>query len=428
LSALRRHVLANGMTILLKEVWHAPICSWWMLYRVGSRDETAGMTGAAHWVEHMMFRGTERFPMGRMDGAIDRLGGIWNAQTAQDYTAYYSTLPVAHVQLALEAEADRMRNLMFLAEDVEAERRIILAERRSAANDPLFALDERMNHCAFTKHGYRHEILGNEEDLQRMDREPLWRFYRQHYVPENVIGVAVGAFESERMLAMIAQHFDAEQYAGITSASAPLPAKRLPVEPAQSSERRFNVEWDGENEFLEMAYRVPSATHEDWYALSVLASLLAGPSGPGSGNVDNRSCRLYEALVKTGRAVAIDGNLSPRCDPYLYHLTITLQHGRDLAEVEGIALAEIERMRAGEIRDDELSRAKKQTRALFAYSSEGVTGQGFWLSFAENLAGYEWFERYVQRIDAVSGEQVQRVARQYFRPEQRIIGWLRARA
>lgn len=428
MSEVHRHLLPNGMTILLKEVWHAPICSWWMLYRVGSRDETAGMTGAAHWVEHMMFRGTERFPMGMMDDAIDRLGGIWNAQTAQDYTAYYTTLPIAHVQLALEAEADRMRNLSFRAEDVEAERRIILAERRSVANDPLFALDEGMNHCAFTKHGYRHEVLGNEEDLQRLDGEQLRRFYRQHYIPEQAIGVAVGAFEQEKMLAMIA-----EQFAGIPpSCSLPLAVKHSQkhshVEPAQSSERRFTVEWDGENEFLEIAYRVPSATHEDWYALSVLASVLAGPSGPGSGHVDNRTCRLYEALVKTGHAAAIDGNLSPRCDPYLYHLTITLQHGRALAEVEDIALAEVERIRAGEIREDELARAKKQTRALFAYSSEGVTGQGFWLSFAENFAGYEWFEHYVQRIDAVTGEQVHRAALQYFQPDQRIIGWLRARS
>ena len=423
LSTVRRHVLANGMTILLKEVWHAPICSWWVLYRVGSKEEAPGMTGAAHWVEHMMFRGTARYPMGMLDNAIDRLGGVWNAQTAQDYTAYYTTLPAAHIPLALEAEADRMRNLNFTEEDVEAERRIILAERHSTANDPLFALDEKMNHCAFTEHGYRHEVLGEEKDLQRLDHGQLWEFYQQYYHPANAIGVAVGAFDSEKLLSEISRFF-----AGVPNRYLSSPPRQPRIEPPQTSERRFEIEHEGENEFIEIAYRAPQATHEDWYALSVLGSLLAGPSGPGSGNVDNRTCRLYQALVKTGLAVAIDSNLSPRCDPYLYHLTITVQHGRELREVEEVVLATIDRMRMGEIGEDEISRAKKQTRALFAYSSEGVTGQGFWLSFTENFAGYEWFEGYVNRIEAVNTEQVIRAAQRYLRPEQRIVGWLRARS
>ena len=423
MSAVRRHVLANGMTILLKEVRHAPVCSWWLLYRVGSRDEAPGMTGTAHWVEHLMFRGSGRFPMGALDNAIDRLGGVWNAQTAQDYTAYYATLPAAHISLALEAEADRMRNLTFALEDVEAERRIILSERQSAANDPLFALDELLNHYAFEEHGYRHEVLGEEEDLRRLGRDALWNFYRQHYRPANAIGVAAGAFDSEEMLAQIRA-----LYEGIPEEGAPLPSPSARVEPPQTSERRFQIEGEGENAFIEIAYRAPPAAHEDWFALAVLGSLLAGPSGPGSGNVDNRTCRLYRALVKSGLAVAVDGNLSPRCDPYLYNLTLTVQHGRDLAEVEAAALAEIGRLRAGDLGEEEIARAKKQTRALFAYSAEGVTGQGFWLAFAESFAGYRWFEDYVERVAAVTWEQVLAAARRYLRPEQRIVGWLCARS
>ena len=360
--------------------------------------------------------------MGTLDSAIDRLGGVWNAQTAPDYTAYYTTLPVAQIPLALDAEADRMRNLNFTAEDVEAERRIILAERRSTANDPLFALDERMNQCAFTEHGYRHEVLGEEEDVQRLGHEQLWEFYQQHYQPANAIGVAVGAFESGKMLSELRRFFG--KLPNRDFSAPPQPPRR---EPPQTGERRFEIAHEGENEFIEIAYRAPAANHEDWFALSVLGSLLAGPSGPGSGNVDNRTCRLYQALVKTGLAVAIDGNLSPRRDPYLYHLTITVQHGRNLGDVEEVALATVERLRQGEIGADEINRAKKQTRALFAYSSEGVTGQGFWLSFTENFAGHEWFEDYVNRIESVSREQVIQAARRYFRPEQRIVGRLRAR-
>ena len=421
LTAVECHVLANGMTVLLKEVHHAPVCCWWLLYRVGSRDEPAGMTGAAHWVEHMMFRGTERFPMGVLDAAIDRLGGVWNAQTAQDYTAYYTTLPTAEIGLALEVEADRMRNLLFKAEDFEAERRIILSERQSAANDPLFALDERLNHCAFREHGYRHDALGEEEDLRRLDRATLYDFYQQHYRPANAIAVAAGAFDSVAMLSQIRALYEA-----LPATEALPPPVR--IEAPQTSERRFQLRHEGENAFIEIAYRAPPVTHPDWFPLAVLAGILAGASGPGSGNIDNRTSRLYRRLVKGGLAVAVDGNLSPRRDPYLYHLTLTLQHGQEAAEVELAALAELERLRQGELSEREIERAKKQARALFAYSTEGVTGQAFWLAFAENFDSHRWFEEYVERLSAVTTEEIREVARRYLRPEQRIVGWLQPRA
>lgn len=409
------------MTILLKETRGAPLCSWWLLYRVGSRDEAPGKTGLAHWLEHMMFRGSERFPAGSLDAEIDRLGGVWNAQTAEDYTAYYATLPAAQIGLALAAEADRMANLLFAPEDVEAERRIVLSERQSAANDPLFALDERLNQCAFRVHGYRHDPLGEAADLRRLQRADLRAFYRQHYRPSRAIGVAVGAFQRDEMLAQIRAYYE-----GIADEGAP-PAPDTRVEPPQTGERRFQLTGEGENSFVEIAYRAPPASDSDWFALAVLGSLLAGPGGPGSENLDNRTCRLYRALAPAGLAVAIDGYLSPRRDPYLYHLTITAQHGRELADVEAAALAEIERLRAGELSEAELERARKQTRALFSYSVEGVTGQGFWLAFAESFAGYRWFSEYVERVAAITRAQALAAARRYLRPEQRIVGWLQPR-
>lgn len=132
--SVTRHVLQNGMTILLRENHNAPLMSWWVLYRVGSRNEPTGKTGISHWVEHMMFKGTEQFPAGMLDQAIDRAGGSWNAQTSFDYTAYYETLPADQIDLALHAEADRMINAQFAPEDVESERTVIISERQGSEN------------------------------------------------------------------------------------------------------------------------------------------------------------------------------------------------------------------------------------------------------------------------------------------------------
>ncbi|MEP7292145.1 MAG: pitrilysin family protein, partial [Chloroflexota bacterium] len=173
MSSVTRHVLSNGMVVLLKEVHSAPIVSWWVMYRIGSRNERTGTTGISHWVEHMMFKGTEQFPPGYLDKAIDRVGGSWNAQTFLDYTAYYETLPASEIDLALRLEADRMTNAQFDPEEVESERTVIISERQGAENSPMFWLGEEMQAAAFRVHGYHHEIIGDMTDLHTMTRDDL---------------------------------------------------------------------------------------------------------------------------------------------------------------------------------------------------------------------------------------------------------------
>lgn len=143
--AVQRHVLENGLVVILKEVQSAPLISWWVLYRIGSRNEPTGKTGISHWVEHMMFKGTEAFPAKEVDKMFDRLGGTWNAQTSFDYTAYYETLPADKIDLALRHEADRMVNARFDIEEVESERTVIISERQGLENSPLFWLDEEIS-------------------------------------------------------------------------------------------------------------------------------------------------------------------------------------------------------------------------------------------------------------------------------------------
>lgn len=416
MSKVQRYHLENGLTVLLKEQHSAPIISWWMLYRVGSRNERTGQTGVSHWVEHMLFKGTDRFPPGYLDKAIDRIGGTWNAQTSTDYTAYYETLPAQHIALALEIEADRMTNARFDGEEVESERTVIISERQGSENSPLFWLGEAISAAAFRVHGYHHEIIGDMVDLETMTRDDLYAHYKQHYMPNNAIAVAVGAFDSAEMLARIKA-----VYGPIAPGESPRRFSR--PEPEQQGERRVRVERPGTTAFLEVSYRAPPASSPDWFKLALLDSVLSGPSGLGGGGVDNKTSRLYKALVETELAASVYGSLMPTVDPYLYSFSVTLRDGRSHEEVEAALLAQLERARSGDITQAELDKAKKQARALFAYSVESVTGQAFWLAFAENFASHTWFETYVASLEQVTLADVHEAAARYLRPQSRVVGW-----
>lgn len=413
---VKRFVLDNGLVVLLKEVHTAPVISWWVLYRVGSRNERPGKTGISHWVEHMMFKGTDRFPAGVLDKAIDREGGVWNAQTSFDYTAYYETMPAARIQLALEAEADRMVNARFDPEEVESERTVIISERQGSENSPTFWLYEETRTAAFRVHPYRHQIIGDMADLQTMTRDDLYAHYRTYYVPNNAIAVAVGDFETEDMLARIEA-----LYGGIPS-GAPAP-EVTSVEPPQDGERRVRVEREGNASYLYVVYRAPEATHPDWFKLALLDSMLAGASAPGANSLGNRTSRLYKALVETELATGVGGGVYPSVDSYLFSIVVTARDGRSLEEVQQALDAEIDRIVGEGITQSELDKAKKQAKALFAYGTESISGQAFWLAFSENFSSYTWYEHYLERLEAVTLDEVQAAARQYLQPSQRTVGW-----
>lgn len=411
-----QHVLGNGLTVLLKEVHTAPVISWWVLYRVGSRNEYTGQTGASHWVEHMMFKGTETFPAGVLDKAIDRVGGVWNAQTSYDYTAYYETMPAAEIDLALRAEADRMANALFDPAEVEAERTVIISEREGSENSPTFWLYEETRAAAFRVHPYHHQILGDMADLRTMTRDGLYGHYRSYYVPNNAIAVAVGDFDAADMIARIEA-----LYGAIPPGPEPPPMMR--AEPPQQGERTVRVEREGNAHYVYLGYRAPQAAHPDFFKLALVDSVLAGASAPGGNGIGNRTSRLYKALVETELAASVGGGLYPSIDPHLFSIVATVRDGRTPNEVQAVLDAEIDRLVGGDVTQAELDKAKKQARALFAYGTEGVTGQAFWLAFAENLSGHTWYENYLDHLNAVTLDDVKAAAQQYLRRTQRTVGW-----
>src|SRR5215217_7281499 len=261
----KKTTLSNGLKVFLKEVHTAPIISSWLWYRVGSRDEVPGRTGVSHWVEHMQFKATEQFPANVLDKSISREGGQWNAFTYMDWTAYFETMPTDKIDLALRLEADRMINSQFDSNDVTSERTVITSEREGNENEPLFLLGEAIQQTAFRVHPYHHEVIGDMADLLTMTRQDLYNHYRTFYVPNNAVMAVAGDFDANAMLSRIHELFE------------PIPATSEPArlarpEPAQNGEVRLSVEGPGETCYVQVCYRFPSASHADFFPLSVLDS------------------------------------------------------------------------------------------------------------------------------------------------------------
>ncbi len=415
-STVHKHILDNGLTVLLKPVYNTPIINWRVLYRVGSRNERTGQTGISHWVEHMMFKGTPTWPGGVLDQVISREGAHWNAHTFIDFTAYYETMPADRIDLALQIEADRMTNALFEEEEVASERTVIISERQGNENSPTFWLGEEVTGAAFRVHPYHHEIIGDMADLETMTRDDLYGHYRRYYMPNNAIAVAVGNFDPDRMLARII-----ELYGDIPTGELPPPVLR--PEPEQRGERRVEVRRAGQTSFLKIAYKAPRAADPDWFKLAVLESVLAGPSGMGGGSVGNKTSRLYRELILTGLAAGISCSLVPTVDPYLMEFNVVVREGRTLEEAQAVLDAQLERVRNEDISEAELHKAIKQARALFAYSTESVSDQSFWMAFCENFDSYTWFENYVANLSAVTVADVRAAAEQYLDPRRRTVGW-----
>jgi len=415
---ITRTTLANGLQILLKEIHTAPLISHWGWYRVGSKDEPTGKTGASHWVEHMQFKGTPLFPTSVLDKAIARDGGQWNAFTHLDWTTYYETMPAAKIDLALRLEADRMVNSQFDPQEVDSERTVIISEREGSENEPLFLLGEALQHAAFKVHPYQHEVIGDLADLHRLTRDELYAHYRTYYVPNNAVLAMAGDFETGAMLARIKELFE-------PIPAGPTPPRLVRPEPEQRGEIRLTVEGPGETAYLQVAYRAPAASDPDFFALAVLDSLLAGPSNLnmfGGGGISNKTSRLYRAIIDTELAVSVHGGSSATLDPFMYTFTLTAHPENHLDQALAALEAELERLQNEPVSAAEITRAIKQARAIFAYGAENITNQAFWLGYAEMFADYSWFTTYLEKLAQVTPADVQRVAQTFFRPQSRVVG------
>ncbi len=408
--------LPNGLKVILKPVRHVPIVSTWMWYRVGSRNEVEGRTGLSHWVEHMMFKGSTRFPKGSIMRAVDRHGGYVNAMTSHDFTAYYATLPSAAAELALQIEADRMTGALFDPDEVAAERTVIISEREGSENEPAYVLTEEMTAAAFRVHPYHHQTIGWKEDLLALSRDDLYEHYRQHYAPNNAVLVAVGDLEPEAWLARIDALFGALE-------AAPRPHALARPEPPQRGERHVTVRLPGSTSLVRVSHHTPPVSHADYLPLVVADAVLSGGKAMFSFQATQaRSARLYRALVETELASSASSSYHASLDPYLFTIGATVREGVDPAAVERAILNEVDRLRQELVSADELAVAIRQTQAQFAYSSETVTSQALTLGLLEIVDRHERMDTVLAELAQVTPADVQRVAQTYLVPDESVVG------
>ena len=406
LHPVREHRLDNGLLLLTREVRHAPIVSFYVWYRVGSRNEVPGITGVSHWAEHMVFKGTKRFPKGTADKLVAQHGGVRNGFTWLDYTAYYQTLPAAHMRLGIEIEADRMANSVFDAQEVASERGVIISEREGNENHPGFYLTEELGAAAFKVHPYGQPVVGFKSDLREITRDDLWNHYQTYYAPNNAVAVAVGDFDTAALLDLVQEEFG-------TISRRPDPPPLRVVEPEQEGERRVTVRRPGPVAQMSVAYHVPGAAHSDTLPLWLLGAVLS----------TGRSSRLYKSLVMTGLASSAGAGSALTKDPYLFRVSATARPETEPEQLEAAALAEVEKLITEGVSDAEVAKVRRQVKAGHVFSTEGVTSLARYLGQYEMANSWRTFETYVDDLMRVEPEDITRVAKTYLTDLNRTTGW-----
>jgi zinc protease len=412
--------LANGLRVITREVHERPLIGVWMWYRVGGRNELPGTTGISHWVEHMLFKGGARFGKGEISRAISRRGGALNAFTWIDCTAYFETLPADSLELALDIESDRIYDTRFDPDEAEAERTVVISEREGSENFPEFWLREEVQSVAWREHPYRLGVIGPKSDLRAMTREQLYAHYMRYYMTNNAALVIVGDVQTERCLDLVGRAFD------------PLPPGPEPppmgiVEEPQTGERRLIVRRPGPTRYILLAYHAPAASHPDAAAMVVLGAVLGGAASPiawGGARGLGRSSRLYRALVDGELASAVAAGYELTLDPYLFTVDATLRPDVEPQRAEAAVFEQLDRLQREPVPADELTRTKRQLEAQVVYSLEGVTNQGFALGFMNLVAGDTGaWETFPAALQAVTAEDLMRVATTYLTETNRTVGW-----
>jgi zinc protease len=399
--AVTEATLENGLRVLVQDDPRNPIIAVQIFYRVGSRNERPGATGLAHFLEHMMFKGTSAYGRGQISRLIEESGGRDNAFTTQDLTGYYTSIAADRLDLVLRIEADRMRHLLLDAAEIDSERKVVMEERRMRSeDDPDGLVYEAMNSLAFRAHPYRWPIIGWMSDIARLDRVELRAFYDTYYVPNNAVLVIAGDVRPAAALALVRRHFGP-----IPRGAQPPPVTA--VEPPQIDDRRSVIRKHGAQlPVVNIAWHVPSHASADAPALELLSTLLSS----------GRASRLYQKLVYEKRmALGAGGDYSYFfLDPSLFWFYATPLPGQAPDAVEQALLAEVERLKQEPVPDEELARARNQIEASFVWQQDSVFSRASVLGRFEMLDSWRLLDDYLPKLRAVTAADLQRVARTYF--------------
>lgn len=409
-APVQEFVLDNGLKVLLLEDHKSPAVTFQVWYRVGGRNEKDGKSGLAHFLEHMMFKGTPTTGPEEYSRIIAKNGGRSNAFTSSDMTVYFATMSREKIGIELDLEADRMANAQLGEKYFSAEKKVIQEERRLRTDDnPASALSEVASAVAFMVHPYRRPIVGWMEDIENLTRQDLVDFYKLYYEPNNAIVVMVGDFSSAEMIEKIRAAFG-------KIPRGPEPPKVNVEEPEQRGERRVILKKEAELPFTLMFYHAPNLKSPDSFALDVLSVVLAG----------GRSSRLYRDLVYEKRlARSVDADYSAvSVDPMGFSITAQLLPGVEPAKLEREIERGLDEVKARLISERDLQKAKNQIEAAFVFAQDSIFGQAMKIGYYEITGGWRQMDDYLNGIRKVTRDDIRRVARQYLKTDTRTVGTL----
>lgn len=407
---VEKHVLDNGLTVLISEDHSAPVVTFQIWYHVGSKNERPGITGISHMCEHMMFRGSEKYGPEEHSRIIQANGGVDNAGTSFDYTFYYEKLSSDKLELAMSLEAERVKHLTPKDENFLSEREVIKEERRMAIdNSPYGAVFEQLLNTAFTAHPYQWHVIGFMSDLARISVEDLKEYYATYYVPSNATVVVVGDVKPKEVMKLIHRYFDDVPFR-------PAPEQPPTVEPEQRGERIAYVHKLGQMPAFAVGYRIPEFGHPDIYPLTVAARIL----------FKGQSSRLYRKMVYEDQsALGVSGDCFSLEDPGLFFAFAVMQPGQTAEGGQDTLFGEIERLKNEPVDPNELAKAKNQIEAEFIFGLQSVSAKGEEIGYYQTiLDDYARLFEEANKYQAVTAEDVMRVAGKYLDSKNRTISVL----
>ncbi len=400
--------LPNGLTVVLSEDHSTPIVHVNLTYHVGSKNERPGRTGFAHLFEHLMFKGSKNVAPEAHTSMLASIGGQSNAYTTDDETVFWETVPAQYLPLCLWLEADRMATLRIDKDTFENEREVVKEERRMRIdNQPYGRLNEIIYDEAFTVHPYKHATIGSMQDLEAASVDDVRDFYQTYYVPANATLVLVGDFDPPQALQLVAQYLGR-----VPKAGRPVP-RDIPQEPPQTKEKRVTLQEPWPLPAVVVAYHVTRDGNPDSYPLHIAAKVLS----------DGQTSRIYKKLVYENQmAVAAFGNANLIEDPNLFYAVAIVAPGHTTEEVSAALIAELDRLKAEPITDRELQRTKNQFARDYIMGRESDQQKALQLAHAVVIHGdIRTADGEFDIFQNITIADVQRVARTYFRPENRLV-------
>ena len=401
---------ANGLQVLLIPETSAPVITFMVTYRVGSRNEVTGTTGATHLLEHLMFKGSVNYNRDKgnsVDQLLARTGAQFNATTYLDRTNYYENLGSDQLAMVVGMEADRMRNLLLRESDRRPEMTVVRNEFERGENNPIQSLIKEIFAAAYVAHPYHHNTIGWRSDIEKVTIEKLREFYDTFYWPDNATVTLVGDFQSAEALGLIKQH-----YGVITRAPRPIP-QVYTEEPEQTGPRRVVVKRPGQLGVVAIAHKSPAATHPDFPALAILGSILG----------DGKNSRLYRELTDKNLSTGVFTGPFALRDPSLHFTFIPLAPGASHEQVEKIAVDEVEKLKQHGVTATEVQAAIAKALADSAYQRDGsfaIAGK-----INEFIAAGDWtlYVTLDEALQQVTPADVLRVANKYLNVDQSTTGW-----